>query len=827
MSTPSLLIVNSERVVLVSAVGPQGATGDITPAAAAAQTAAAESATNAAASAATANTQAEIATTKAGQASGYATNASGFASAAAGSAGSASGHASTATTQAGIATTKAGEAAASVASIAGYSGSAASSSYEAQSAQGYAENAASSADNSATTATDQAGIATTQAGLASGFAQTATDKAQDATTQAGNAATSASDAQNYATGAAGVLDYCNNVANAASQSASDAGAQSGYAAGSAYDSYISSQNSSQSEQNAYTSEQNASGSASTATTQAGIALTQAGIANTQAGLAAGSASAASASATAAINAIVNQFKGGIAGASVPATSTTAGDYYQIISVGTSQSKTWAIGDRAIYNGTSGSWTQQPAAYLATPSSLGLPGLNFTGQATPISIPNSTVYAFGTDDLGFTLRLTLADYTPAANIILLDKVAANIGIRITLLTTGILRVQIGNGTNLTTYQYDSTVGVQTIVSDGQPAWIDLDLGRAGNATFSVNGLTLGSSVSISAASAQTLTSSAPLRLLSDGTTHYSGAFHCFYPRNVCLSAAARTALYLGGPAALPHYVGGCIGASAQFAGAFANDNFAIFTGNTATGFSATQSTGQGNGSWFYDNFGQSGPRLIGSRIRIRFDANITGSPIVAIGQDFSADATGNTIVSGANTVNLTLTSAAIGNRIRFRIQDAGSLIVSNATIDLLGFLGIYDASNCTAAYQLPDTSPIGLDATRYAAPASLASNPRNAKLKISAVHTGTNSDIQLLGQNCINGTRRWRIDSVQVTTSAATNVSLGINAGASSYIATQAVTGTTDIATFVTRLTVSGQNNFYSRSSAAATLLWVINLVSAD
>jgi hypothetical protein len=90
------------------------------------------------------------------------------------------------------------------------------------------------------------------------------------------------------------------------------------------------------------------GSATTATTQAGIATTK--------------ASEAAASAATALNAIAQAFKGGLAGASVPATSALAGDTYRITSAGTSQSKTWAIGDAAIYNGTSGSWTQLPGYF---------------------------------------------------------------------------------------------------------------------------------------------------------------------------------------------------------------------------------------------------------------------------------------------------------------------------------------------------------------------------------------------------------------------------------------------------------------------------------
>jgi len=72
---------------------------------------------------------------------------------------------------------------------------------------------------------------------------------------------------------------------------------------------------------------------------------------------AASALAAASSAAAAALTAAGAYQGGVAGGSVPATSTLAGDYYRITAAGTSQSKTWAVGDMAIYNGTSGSWTQ--------------------------------------------------------------------------------------------------------------------------------------------------------------------------------------------------------------------------------------------------------------------------------------------------------------------------------------------------------------------------------------------------------------------------------------------------------------------------------------
>jgi hypothetical protein len=49
--------------------------------------------------------------------------------------------------------------------------------------------------------------------------------------------------------------------------------------------------------------------------------------------------------------------GTVSGASVPATQTGAGYYQRITTAGTSQGKTWAIGDYAFYLGASGTYLQ--------------------------------------------------------------------------------------------------------------------------------------------------------------------------------------------------------------------------------------------------------------------------------------------------------------------------------------------------------------------------------------------------------------------------------------------------------------------------------------
>jgi hypothetical protein len=122
------------------------------------------------------------------------------------------------------------------------------------------------------------------------------------------------------------------------------------------------------------------GSASTATAQANASAASAG--------------AAAASATTALNAQAVQYKGGIAGASVPATAPLAGDYYKITTAGTSQSKTWVVGDQAIYNGSSGSWTQvtgffaaADAADIASKAALiEREGLRFDGTNYAVFLP---------------------------------------------------------------------------------------------------------------------------------------------------------------------------------------------------------------------------------------------------------------------------------------------------------------------------------------------------------------------------------------------------------------------------------------------------------
>ena len=244
--------------------------------------------------------------------------------------------AATATTQAGIATTQA--------SLADTAKTAAEAARDL--AQTYKDAASASSDN-ATTAKTAAQAAQSAAETAQAAAVTAKTAAQTAQTAAETAQSAAASSANAAASSATTATSAKNAALAA-QAAAEAAQASAIAQASAAAASAAAALASQNATNA--SAIAAAASATTASTQATTATTQ--------------AAAAAASATTALNAIAQQFKGGVAGSSVPATSTAAGDTYRIISAGTSQSKTWSIGDAAIYNGTSGSWTQLTGYYGA-------------------------------------------------------------------------------------------------------------------------------------------------------------------------------------------------------------------------------------------------------------------------------------------------------------------------------------------------------------------------------------------------------------------------------------------------------------------------------
>lgn len=165
----------------------------------------------------------------------------------------------------------------------------------------------------------------------------------------------------------------------------------------------------------------AAASATAAGTSATNAAASATAAATSATSAATFATNAATSATQAANAVAAQFLGGVAGNAVPNTATAAGYYYRITSAGTSQSKTWAVGDLAIYNGTSGNWTQisggvtDPAS-LANKTNTLAPrgGAAFDGTSSQRVTAAISGQSVGTDPFSIHTIVSVPTSNPSAS-----------------------------------------------------------------------------------------------------------------------------------------------------------------------------------------------------------------------------------------------------------------------------------------------------------------------------------------------------------------------------------------------------------------------------
>jgi len=177
-----------------------------------------------------------------------------------------------------------------------------------------------------------------------------------------------------------------------------------------------------------------------------------------------------------------------------------------------------------------------------------------GTAAAGTIADATALATGLFDFSWFQKLSLADYTPSAAKPLATKFASNLGWKFWLLTTGVLRLEIGNGSDFTTYRYDSTIALT--VSDGEVVRVGFTADRDGNVVFYQNGAQLGDAVAISGAAAQTSTSTGSLLIGSDDSTHTAGTFYAWHLYNRLLTAPEVLSTHLtGAPAASDYPTGG--------------------------------------------------------------------------------------------------------------------------------------------------------------------------------------------------------------------------------------------------------------------------------
>lgn len=156
------------------------------------------------------------------------------------------------------------------------------------------------------------------------------------------------------------------------------------------------------------------------------------------------------------------------------------------------------------------------------------GYEFDGLDDYIYIADNAALAVGTNDFAISVQNSLTDWTPGSTMCLARKTDSNLGFKLNVTATGLLQLQIGNGTNFTTYQYNSTVAVP--LTDMTEGYITVTADRDGVATFSVNGFQLGDTVDISGSASQTVTNSGELWLMRDGSVYANGRVYRFYLDN---------------------------------------------------------------------------------------------------------------------------------------------------------------------------------------------------------------------------------------------------------------------------------------------------------
>ena len=162
----------------------------------------------------------------------------------------------------------------------------------------------------------------------------------------------------------------------------------------------------------------------------------------------------------------------------------------------------------------------------------------------ITVADNDNLDYGTGNFFGGVLASLPDYTPSAEVILDHKHDGANGRIFSVQTNGKLRLTI-NGTN-----YDSTVA--TGLTDGTQHFLSYSVTRetatvAGSILFGVDGVTLGTSVSITAGAPATVSNASSQYIMGTSAIRSACAVIKFYSYNRALSAAEVLSLYQSGVA----------------------------------------------------------------------------------------------------------------------------------------------------------------------------------------------------------------------------------------------------------------------------------------
>ena len=459
-----------------------------------------------------------------------------------------------------------------------------------------------------------------------------------------------------------------------------------------------------------------------------------------------------------------------------------------------------------------------SATVVTPASLSasspfwatqfpaLAGLVTTTASGGLTVPDFYGDQLGTDSFSLGLRVTLPSWTTATTLI--SKVSANVGYQLSLAASGALILQVGNGSNLTTYSYSSTTTLGSLLAAGQPIavaheplYLMVSVNPAGNITFAVNGQQLGATVA-AGFSGQSVSNTAATTLPASCTLHN------YWLANTAVTLAVMGDVARAGWGTHPEYANG--GSENLYGSAYSSPRNTLLTG-TASDLVATcygtetTSLGSGvlsisatTGGFSVLNLGPinySAPfcPIAGQQVVVAGTVSASsGSGYISVSDSSGSDAfTVFTMTNGAQSTAHTIGGGSNGWGGSYDLLTSGSLscTVTNYTIKVIGVVTNLDLSVplSQAGWQAHDSGPNANDGLLPAQPYfTYWTNPAaKGYIRGELTWSAANGAKSLLGQHPslpYPGVVVTRVITHATTASSGTGLTVGDGSTANEYVA---------------------------------------------
>ena len=393
----------------------------------------------------------------------------------------------------------------------------------------------------------------------------------------------------------------------------------------------------------------------------------------------------------------------------------------------------------------------------------------------ITVADDTKLDLGTDDFSLELFVRLPDYTPAAEMVLIEKHASNLGYKLLLTTAGKLKLQFGNGSDFTTYSYESAV---VGVSDDTWAHFLVTADRSGNALFYVNGI-LNATVDISASVAQTLDNAGALNIFGNGTSYTAGRIAIVRAYNIILTATETANSYNNGRPDLYEYENKYRNGS-QIDLANGWDFTSGWTADGATIDSATQFTTTGGNNRIFFAAGYSG--MANKIVKIVAAGTVSTGTL----QFRTGDSTVNPTVSGTFDTTVFMTNG-VNEILQLKGSMSGQVIsITKLKITLIGVFSEYNHRNAGALGWI-DSSGSQMSGSTSGNPVSLTKfiRPSYYRDVRKAIAANTNTTLTSIVP------RGYKIVSIRAKGSdSLTAVKIGTSSAGEQIVASTTTSGTT-------------------------------------